>query len=617
MKGILTRPRKLVFGTTEHSARVDFILERIRASEKAKQPVEEMGLTAYKNLRSYLNKEKHPFPVFVYDPVFFGSLMTEVATTVDAMFVSPPIFDYETDKTRGGDDASTAALQSESDDHLERMRPWLPVVKGSIGQHLVGTQYWDFWWDYQEKVCTYREPGTVKREFLDAWGQPSSVEIPTVHKTMVTEPLFDGPRFAPRHITRAYADTDSEDLQRGGFYARRDELDVDEVRLCAKLEEWDTQLVERAIRDTGSDGIKTGIDSIRDLNNWLEQIGLNTRDTFRSIVDRKKLEVIRFYYRSRGQVLKGVLLNRAVCCYDGPANDCEHGLFPAVKSTSYCLTGEHFGISDWEITRWLIQGIQTLRNAGCAEAVIGTMPVLLKQRDMQVDNAVYAPNAIWEMDDVDGLKPLNRGSNGAALGNNEADLLRSAMDSAIGSGGETGRGNVDAKATATAVQQALGAAGVRGKFRANMTDECFVVPGCKLWGELVRSNSENTQVMQAKVIELATAAASINMELTQKRLMQLHQIAQNSPIYKPDEGIRAIAQSIAPKEAERLLKSPEEMAEEMRAQQAAAMAGMGMPGPGGPSGPGAGGPPLSGREPFEAGDPMAQQAAELRETMAA
>lgn len=605
MRELMLEPKKLQFGTRDHDTQLDWCMERFRASSEAKRPVEEMALVAYKNFRCYLNREKHPFPVAVYDPVFFGTLLTAVSNSIDALFVSPPIFDFETDSPRGGRDELTEALQCESNDHLKRMQPWLPLVKGLIGQHLVGTQYFDFWWDYEEYVCAGRKPSETMREFLSSDGSLQTVAIPTMQRVLRVQLAYDGPRFAPRHITRAYADTDEEDLQRGEFFARRDEVSADAAKQMAKAEGWNKANTERAIRDTDAYAIRAGLSEMRDTADWLQQIGLDTQQRFTSIVQRKRVEVLRFYHRRRGQVLKTVILNRAVVVYYGPS-EFDHGLYPAVKSTNYVLQGEHFGVSDWEITRWLIQGIQTLRNAGCTEALIGTMPVLLKRRDMQVDNARYEPNAFWDVDDVDGIKPLQRGSNGAALGNQEADLLRQVADSALGSGGETGRGNVDSKATATAIQQALGAAGTRGKFRANNIDEQFIVPGARQWGDLLNQYSEDSLVAQAVVFPVPTAAASINQDLQQKRLMQLLEVAGNHPVVKSDELVRLMVETIAPTGmAERILRSPEEMAPPPPPP--------GGPGPGGPGG----GPPLEGPEPFGGGDPVTEQAAEMRQVMAA
>lgn len=608
---------KLLFGSKDHDKLLDWVLDCLRASQQMKKPFEELGLEAYKAFRCTLDPLKHPFPSKVWDPVLSGTLISLVAATADAMFASPPILDYMPEGY--STDEQTRIISAMAEHHLNRLRPRRLVVRGLLGLNLVGTQYWEPYYRRRktEVGCWIRESVPVT-EPDPLTGMPVTTSVDRERYVRQLRTTFEGPAFRTRHITQCYPDASEEELQDGGWWGTRDVLSSEWAKEAAEEEGWDQEITERSLQcDSYAAHAEMGT-----TYDWLEQIGLSTKGMFRSITDRKAVEVLRFWRRREGRVEKIVVLNRHGVAFAGDS-PYGHGQFPAIKQTLYPLDNEHFGVGNYEFVRWQLRGVQTMVNAAASAALLCTMPPALKRRGMEMDKLIYEPAGIVEVDDPGGVKFLEFPQAAVAIGHNEAEALKASMDNALG-GSEVNRGALPSdEQSATATNLAYQSAGRRIKFLVDNSDDELIVPLGDFYKEMMFQFQDYglqlrlkgpksapvtvwpEDFRQVECFAVPTAAAETLKAMKEKRMLQLHQlgVSGQEPTYNRNEGWRLVVETIAQNEADRLLLDP-------NAQPL-------MPGvqPGAPQGqwaPGFGGNP--GTVPGPSGD-MHELAGELTEGM--
>ncbi|MFI0608641.1 MAG: hypothetical protein ACH37Z_12235 [Anaerolineae bacterium] len=558
---------------------VDFINERIDSSAEAKKQIEKDAQRAYNHLNSHLDEAKHPFPTKVYDPVFFGAQVSGAAKAADAIFTNPPVFEYQPRRTTTWSEAELGTAVSTY--YLDEANLRTPILNGYQGTCCVGTQFWYAGWKLEERVCEKLEYVPVEVPYLDPiTGQETMLTMDSAKPEWVPylEPVADHPTISPIHILNAFPDDLADSIEGMEGFGFREFISAREARLRIKSDGWRSGAVNRAI---AMEIPTEHRQRIKDSLDWLKEIGLRTNTAEAYLLGEKKdekrraVEVIEYFYRRKNEIWRAVLLNRAYIAINKPSpfND---GMYPFLMSRNYSIDGQLWGLSDYRIGRYLIRGIQTLRNAAASEALLASMPPLLLPEGALITGKRYEPRAEWYLT---GCSPqdvqfLQAGVTSRQIGHAEADQLQQRLDVALGTS-DASRGSVGnaAGAKATTVQLAFQAAGLRDKFRIENFGQDFLVPAGTKWRSRIKqfgsqsvwvalSRSPKAPLEQIwpedhRDLDLASVpTSSVNVLKAQKekRVLELAQnLAQN-----PEVDQRALTEltleTIAPEYKDRILK---------------------------------------------------------------
>lgn len=616
------------YGKGKHGTRLAWALERYDHSVLAKKEVEREGLLATKHLSSFLDESKHPWSTKVYDPVFHGALEARRAKVADAFFANPPLYGFDPDEHTTWEQAQAMARACEMHERAVVSDTRQGVLQGFSGQSAVGTQAWAVPWMFRQgKVGRWQETD-LRASFVDpVTGLRQHVTVPGAGppkrvRELVT--LQDGPMCIPKHITQWGCDTSNSDHQKGEWFYERDTISDREARQRVEEDNWDSKGVELAIKGEMPEGSATGM---REAMDWFEEIGLNVQTLKNGMFGqtRKVVEVIELYYRERFSVRRMVILNRAYIVWDD-VSPYDHGLFPYLVTRNYSLLGQFWGLSDYRISRYLIRGIQQMRNAVVNEASWRANPPMLYPDTMSVQMR-YEPRAHIPVKGDPMMIRFLEGA-GQALGDASAvaEMMQQRMDAGLGSNEQARGGAGKSGVTATAVQQAFAGAGLRDKLLIDDFADRMVVPMADMKQQLVQQYGDRRiwyrSGPQADPVEVwpedyrggcyrPTPICSTDplRQIQVKRLLDLYNLAaqHQEPHVKRDKLVEGLLEEMAPDLKERVFKSEDEIKAEQQEQQAQQQ-GMGQPRPQQPmlglGGPGGGQRTGEYRSPFPSGGPQ-------------
>lgn len=589
------RTKRHDLDSVEHTKLVDELLEYLDYAADAKREVEKEAQYAWQHMCSYLNERSHPWPSKVYDPIVYSTQTSKLAKWADAIFSSPPIFDYQP----GGWSPPQAAqsLTATVSYHLREIRPRQPLLTALTERSLAGTVVLTSWWDYREQVCEYWKRVPRQSSYLDPMtGQPVNywVEDGKWAYHRAKKIVRDSPNFRPLHITQVYIDDTQPNFEDDGlFVAVRDMVDAEEARQRVKTQGWDPKAVERALEGDLPEGRLRGINNTLD---WLQQIGLRN-DTERAWLNRrdgrKAVEAIEFWMRRGPRIRRYVILNRAWLAFDGPSPFAMAG-FPFVVSRNFPMLGHFWGLSDYRVVRYLLRGIQSLRNAEVSEAMLGAMPPLLMPQSGMITGQRWEPRAVWHYDGmtVEQMQFLERSGQSIRIAQGSADALLGRMDLALGTS-DPARGGVSQQSgrqKATALSMAFEAAGLRDKFSVDNLSDDTLIPLAAQFRDLVQQFQEYPvqealvpgsdpvtiwpeDYRDADLYSIPTPATSALKAQKERRMLDLYNLVQQSqePHAERRNLFELVLETIAPSEKEKILKPLEQVQAEM--QQA--MGGMG------------------------------------------
>lgn len=628
--------------TQKHRARVEWVLERLEYSANAKREIERMAQIADQHYCSWINERKNPFAVKTYDPVIFSTCQARLAKVSDAMFSTGPIFDYEPGD--GSTFEQARAMSSVVNYHLREIRPRLRILKGFLGNMLVGTQAWHMWWDYRRRKRSYWKRVPLKVAIRDVQtGKVSPIWVQdgdwAYVKRMRT--VRDSPNLRPLHITQWYPDDTVEDVQDGEFFIFVDTISAIDARERVQTDGWDSRAVERAI---AGDLPERGSTSLRNAMDWQSEMGVRNetlrRATFVNTEKREErgaVEVIECWRRTEFDLQRIIVLNRSWVCFDGPS-PFGHGLFPFVVTRNYPLHGRFWGLSDYQVIRYLNRGIQAMRGAAGTEALNAAMPPMIRHQGITITGKRWGEmGGEWVHNGPPNWKPefVQAGTVSRQIAHSEAEQMLARLDAALGSS-DPGRGSLgDKDVKATALNIAFQAAGMRDKLLIESFTEDFTLPCGDQFQELVQQFQSREVEIQitgrqdrvpvtvfpeefrdASLYGTTTASTSALKALKEKRVGDLWERAKKFP--GPNFNMRALdemyVEQTAPEYKDRVMRSEQEILAEQQAQMQAQMMQRGMPGQvqmGAPGMQAQGGQPALPAGPgaaVGAGDPLAAMA---------
>ncbi len=623
---------KLDLDSVKHGKVRDWIINRLQYSALAKREIERMAMLADQHYCSFLNEKANPWAVTTYDPVLFSTAQMRLAKMADAMFSSPPIWDYEPGRDSTWAQAQT--MTSIMNYHLRKIRPRARILAGFNATTLAGTTAWHLWWDYKERKRSFwqRVPlKTLSMNLQTGEVEPLWIEDGDYAWIKKKRVIRDSPNFRPLHITQWFPDDRVEDVQDGEWFIVSDYMSAVDAREKVVTEGWDSRAVERAIRMQLPMRAEV---QLRSALHWSEEIGMRVGAIPQQLFtedgkERNAVEVIECWRRKEFELERIVLLNRAWVCYYGPS-PFGHALYPFVITKNYPLHGRFWALSDYQISRYLIRGIQSMRGAAGHQALMTAMPPLLRHQSVVLSGLRWEPGAEVNYTGPIGWQPqwLVPNEMSRQVGHAEADILAARMDSALGSS-DPGRGGFGAqgeKGTATALSIAAQAGGLRDKLLADNFSDDWTIPVADQAQELVQQFQDyELQVSvtgqkgepvtiypedfrSAQLYGVATASTSALKALKQKQVSDMYQLMilrAHDPNVDAREVTQAYIEQVAPEYKDRFMKPQEQVAAEMQQQ----MQARGMPGQvrmGGPPMPGAPGMTPGGPGPSPMGQPPFQ-----------
>lgn len=601
---LITRRKRIDLDGQEHKDLIGWACDRINHGCEVKREIERIGLAAHKHYGSWVNPKKQTFPVWSYDPVFFGSLQGSMAKTMEAVFASPPIFDYQP-ASSSTDDQALAATQVASY-HLRRIRPRRTIYDGTLSLKQVGTQVWHTFWDYQERKVGYWKRVPKEVTYIDpVTGMPATTWVDDGASKWVraTKIVRDSFNFKPIHITQLLLDDSSgPDEQQAEFMGFRDVLSREEAESRVRTDDWDPEALKRALE---GDIPNYANKKITETMDWLQEIGMATNLATNALFDRpdedgkksrRAVEVVELYRMRKGMVWRMVVLNRSYIAWWGPSKF-GHGRYPFRVSRNYSMLGQFWGLSDYQITRYLIRGVQILRNAELSQAANDAMPPLLIADGTQIVGKRWEPGAEWTVvgskAGLESLKFFEGSGRAVNIAAGAAQSLIQQFGGALGTSEQARGGTGDPDQTASAIQLAFQAAGLRDKLQIeNLTDD-FTVPMATDSLELMQQFQDySVQVrlsnrkgatpitvypedfQDAELFAVETASTTALRFLREKRLQDIYGMCKQYQLTYVDEEalMKALLEMQLPTEADRYILSPEEQAE--RAAAMAAQQGM-------------------------------------------
>lgn len=612
------------YGKSDHAKALSRALEYVDESQKGKREIEREGLLATKHLCSWLDESKHPWTTKVYDPIFHGALEARRAKVAEAFFSSPPLYDFVPEEDTPWEKAEAMTRVCDLHEQQVAAHSRQSILMGFSGQASVGTQCWGLPWVFRQAERGQWVESDLKTSFVDpVTGMRQRVTIPgggAARRERVLTTVYDGPMALPKHITQWGCDTRNPDYQQGGWFFESDHIEAREARLRIKDDNWDRDGVERAIRGDAP------LDSLMGPLDWYEEIGLVVAGAkagleMGSKKERRTVEVIEIYTREKYSIRRQVILNRAYIVWDGPS-PYDHGLFPYIVTRNYSILGQFWGLSDYRITRYLIRGIQQMRNAVVNEGAWRANPPLLHDESIELELR-YEPRAKIPMrGDPNLLRFLTDvgGASSMSDANNVAQLLQDRFDAGLGSS-EQARGSAGKKGTtATAADLAFRSAGLKDKLLIDDFGDSHIVPRAEMFRMLIEQHETRLRYWRegpraepvpvypedfrgGQLRPVARVTTDPLKEIQEKRLLDLYNLAAKNqePHIKREGLVEGLLELIVPDKKSLLFKSQEEIDTEQREAQQK-QAGMEAPpgaAPPGPSGPRTG----QYQSPFPAGGP--------------
>jgi len=610
--------RKLDLRSKEHGKILDWVLSRLDYSADAKRDIEREASIAHRHLTSFLDEAKHPFPTKIYDPVFTGAMLAKQAKAASALFDAPPLLDYMAEW--GTPEERAQIISSVMEVHVRAVKPRRALLDGYLGTCTAGTQFfyvgWEFeeqrQWVWQRSPRQLRVQDPVSGRVSSIWSESGDWEY---QRRKVT--VKDNPSLRDLHITQIYPDDTVSNVQDCGWIIVRDELSGREVRNRVRTDLWDKKAVELAVAGERPVG-RVGERSLSTHLDWMREIGMRPSGSSDSDMlgsqhgtddaNLRCVEVLECWRRTRDGIERTVVLNRAWIAWHGmsPFGD---GRYPFLMARNQTTGNAFWGISDYRISRYLIRGIQTMRNAAASEALVASMPPLLIPSHAQIHGQRWEPRATWYLEGISPMEVQWLQSSGAArqIAHAEADTMQQRMDVSIGSSdpGRGGIGAVAARAKATTMAMVGEMAGLRDKKVIDDFAQDVLVNLGELWLSRCRqyqdyelqvklSGSNDGEpitvwpedLRDAQVYAISVPSITALKELHKRRLTELYELAMKSQ--EPNLDRRAlvaeIVDAILPGAKEKLMRSQQDVAAEQGGGGPGGPPGMppGMMGPGGP-----------------------------------
>lgn len=586
--------------------------ERMRYSEEGKRTYERLAQEAYKHYRSYLNKEKNPFPVDIYDPRLFSTINTTRSRILQALFQSFPFLRYL--PRNSSDTAAAEAMTSLVAYHLGEMKqPTCRELLGEIllGLDLCGTQYVSVFWNVQEREVMTREQVPVTQMVTVAdpmTGMPVEVPVDVLEERDVSRRMtvVDSPWFEPLHFTECFPDHSEPHVQSGEFFLIRKLRTRSYLKQKARTGEWNKSAVGKAMKDqplAETDGWK----DLTNLIDWQSSIGIDTTRQTDAIKAGELFEVLEMWHKYGSRVT--VIINRQHVVRHG-RNPYPHGQFPVLHLKKYELQREHYAMSIFEVTRWLLRSLQVMRGATASEVLLSVFPPLMVTpnavRDVERD-LTYGFKSIWRVNNMDGLRYMQRPNVGAQAASALIQDYQNTMDDALGTQDAFRGGLTDPDQKATSVSIAIQGAGIRLQNDIDNLEQQFVVPLGDFYQQMIRAwqdydvavrvveDPQGPAVMaeMAKLRDLdfdviPTASANQTAELEKKRTLEMWQAglqAQEPNMDRRGAFEVVIDKIVGGKYKSKFLKSEQKIAMEQQQAMMQQMAAAGMAMPQGPATP--------------------------------
>lgn len=580
--------KRYEYSSSAHKRALARALEYYEHSVQGKREIEREGLLATKHLSSFLDEKKHPWSTKVYDPIFHGAVQARVGKVAEAFFSNPPLYSFEPEEDTPWEKAEAMTRACELHEQQVVSETRQGVLQGFAGQASVGTQCWAMPWVFRQGEVGHWVKSDLKASFIDPiTGQRQRVVVPGAgpeRRERVLTTLQDGPMAIPKHITQWGCDTSHPNPQRGEWFYERDTISAREGRDRIKSDNWDRKGVEEAIK---GDIPPAASDGMRDALDWFEEIGLVCSKLKAGLeltkeAGRKVLEVIELYYRDKLSIRRQVILNRSYIVWDD-VSPYDHGLFPYIISRNYAMLGQFWGLSDYRIARYLIRGIQQMRNAVVNEASWRANPPAL-YNDMLKFQMRYEPRALIPVNgDPSGIRFLEGAGQSLADGSAVANMMQERLDAGLGSNEQARGAPGRSGTTATAVQAALQGVGIRDKLQIEDFADGHVVPR----GEMTRLLIEQHETRKlywregpkADPVEIypedfrggrMRPVAKVNTDpmrqIQVKRLLDLYNLAaqHQEPHLKRESLVEGLLEQMTPDLKARVFKSQEELDQEQQ-----------------------------------------------------
>lgn len=521
--------------------------ECIRYSADGKRVYEQLAQEAYKHHRSWVSKEKNPFPVPVYDPKLFSISETSRARILQALFQAGPLFRYLPRNNVDQDTAET--ISSLAGYHLGEMKqPTCRelVAEFLLGLDLCGTQYAAVYWNVEERetICREMREGMVEVADTDPMtGMPMMTAVPVMQECHVrkTQVEVDSPWFEPLHFTECFPDQSEPYVAAGEFFIIRKLRSKRYLKQKAMSGAWNRGAVKRLLKDPQTAPDNKGWGEVSDLMDWQQSIGIDTAKTVDSVKVGETFEILEMWHRYGRWVT--VFGNRSEVLAHR-RNPYAHGRIPVLHSKKYLLQREHYGMSIFEVVRHILRPYQVLRAATTAEILLSVFPPLMvgpnTVRDPNKD-LQYGFKSIWRVDRLDGLQYMQRPNVGPQQGQALLQDFGRSMDDGLGTQAAFQGGLVDPNQKATAISLAVQGAGLRLQADIDGVEQSFVVPLGDFYRALmqqfqdyevqvrvtddpqappVRVSPDMLQNVDADLDTMPMASASQTQELEKKRILE-------------------------------------------------------------------------------------------------
>lgn len=463
----------------------------ITVSQDAKRDIEREALEAYRHLNSYLNPTTHPWPIPIYDPVFHSLEQSRCAKFGDAIFGQGMPAEFRARQDTTADRAQ--AMNQVMEYHLKLDRPRRRVLNGVLGCATSGVQVYHPTWQVQERDIWVWKRVPLKVVVTDpVTGMPSTMEwVDGNWKYVRTrKKIKDNFSLQTLHLTQIFPDTSVETIEEGEWFGFRDIISTREAEERVASSGWSKRAVKLA-----SEGQlpNTARDRLDDIFKWQQQIGLNVKADYDDILKRdkrKSIEVIELYRRRRFGLERIIVLQRAWVAWYGPS-PYGHGQMPFVMAKNYSFDKQFWGLSDYRIIKWVLQGIQQFANAEVAEAVLGAMPPLMLPGDAEIIGKRFEPRAEWYLHNCrpEDIQWLQTSGTSRAIAQSSRQSLQEQMDNALSSS-DPGRGAADPRVKATVASIATQMQAMRDQHLIASFCDDVIVPAWEQGQDLIQQFQE-------------------------------------------------------------------------------------------------------------------------------
>jgi hypothetical protein len=170
----------------------------------------------------------------------------------------------------------------------------------------------------------------------------------------------------------------------------------------------------------------------------------------------------------------GLLINRHTLAFWGANPFWRHGKKPYILCSYDPLPGEPYGLSAMQVIEHLAHELNTLRNQRIDATSLVLNPIILKRRGSDInDDVVFAPGAVWEVDDPNEVAPFLM-PDVKASSYTEESVVKQDMENALGVAAVVRGVDPGNRQTATEIATKQTNAGVRFEVKIALYQACAV-----------------------------------------------------------------------------------------------------------------------------------------------